>query len=178
MFLCPLDNFSKAHFLSINCYNRQLQSLLLSLVCVAATQSLLSTQGLHPLHLCAEQNRSDLHRGARHHLQGAALCAHLSSPPLELRWPAGEDLGLPEACAHVRFTFPLSRCQTEGKWSEVKFGFKMLAEFHWDLISACSYTKPKGQLPDYTSPVVLPDGRTAVEDFCLKIHKNLIKELK
>lgn len=42
----------------------------------------------------------------------------------------------------------------------------------------CSYTKPKGQLPDYTSPVVLPDGRTSVEDFCLKIHKNLIKELK
>lgn len=42
----------------------------------------------------------------------------------------------------------------------------------------CSYTKPKGQLPDYTSPVVLPDGRTAVEDFCLKIHKNLIKEFK
>lgn len=42
----------------------------------------------------------------------------------------------------------------------------------------CSYTKPKGQLPDYTSPVVLPDGRTSVEDFCLKIHKNLVKELK
>lgn len=41
-----------------------------------------------------------------------------------------------------------------------------------------SYTKPKGQLPDYTSPVVLPNGRTSVEDFCLKIHKNLIKELK
>uniref|UniRef100_A0AAQ4QE88 Developmentally regulated GTP binding protein 1 n=1 Tax=Gasterosteus aculeatus aculeatus TaxID=481459 RepID=A0AAQ4QE88_GASAC len=40
------------------------------------------------------------------------------------------------------------------------------------------YTKPKGQLPDYTSPVVLPDGHTAVEDFCLKIHKNLLKELK
>ena len=41
-----------------------------------------------------------------------------------------------------------------------------------------SYTKPKGQLPDYTSPVVLPDDHTAVEDFCLKIHKTLIKEFK
>lgn len=41
-----------------------------------------------------------------------------------------------------------------------------------------SYTKPKGQLPDYTSPVVLPDDHTAVEDFCLKIHKSLIKEFK
>ncbi|MGH0184648.1 UNVERIFIED_CONTAM: hypothetical protein FKN15_015592, partial [Acipenser sinensis] len=40
------------------------------------------------------------------------------------------------------------------------------------------YTKPKGQLPDYTSPVVLPVERTSVEDFCLKIHKTLIKEFK
>uniref|UniRef100_A0A2K5S096 Developmentally regulated GTP binding protein 1 n=1 Tax=Cebus imitator TaxID=2715852 RepID=A0A2K5S096_CEBIM len=40
------------------------------------------------------------------------------------------------------------------------------------------YTKPKGQLPDYTSPVVLPYSRTTVEDFCMKIHKNLIKEFK
>ena len=48
----------------------------------------------------------------------------------------------------------------------------------WQIFLICSYTKPKGQLPDYTSPVVLPDGRTTVEDFCLKIHKNLMKELK
>lgn len=47
-----------------------------------------------------------------------------------------------------------------------------------DPVFLCSYTKPKGQLPDYTSPVVLPDDHTTVEDFCLKIHKNLIKELK
>lgn len=61
----------------------------------------MSQQGLHPMHLCAEQNRSDLHRGAGHHLQGAALCAHLGPPPLELRRPTGEDVGLPEAGAHV-----------------------------------------------------------------------------
>lgn len=48
----------------------------------------------------------------------------------------------------------------------------------WLNVLIYSYTKPKGQLPDYTSPVVLPDGRTVVEDFCLKIHKNLIKEFK
>lgn len=41
-----------------------------------------------------------------------------------------------------------------------------------------SYTKPKGQLPDYTSPVVLPYCKTTVEDFCMKIHKNLIKDFK
>lgn len=51
----------------------------------AATYGLLSQQGLRPMHLCAQQNRSDLHRGAGHHLQGASLRAHLCSQPLELR---------------------------------------------------------------------------------------------
>lgn len=49
---------------------------------------------------------------------------------------------------------------------------------YWDDTFTYSYTKPKGQLPDYTSPVVLPNDRTSVEDFCMKIHKNLIKEFK
>lgn len=40
------------------------------------------------------------------------------------------------------------------------------------------YTKPKGQLPVYTTPLVLPHSRTTVGDFCLKIHKNLTKEFK
>ncbi|XP_055474030.1 developmentally-regulated GTP-binding protein 1-like [Psammomys obesus] len=49
----------------------------------------------------------------------------------------------------------------------------------WDYLKLVRiYTKPKGQLPDYTSPVVLPYSRTTVEDFCMKIHKNLIKEFK
>uniref|UniRef100_A0A8C4LQL1 OBG-type G domain-containing protein n=1 Tax=Equus asinus TaxID=9793 RepID=A0A8C4LQL1_EQUAS len=40
------------------------------------------------------------------------------------------------------------------------------------------YIRPKGQLPDHRSPVVVHYPRTMVEDFCLKIHKNLIKEFK
>eukprot|EP00061_Rhincodon_typus_P016274 g44396.t1 len=47
-----------------------------------------------------------------------------------------------------------------------------------DVVEGNRYTKPKGQLPDYTSPVVLPHRKTTVEDFCMKIHKNLIKEFK
>lgn len=42
----------------------------------------------------------------------------------------------------------------------------------------CSYTKPKGQLPDYTSPVVLKSMATTVENFCIKIHKSIIKDFK
>ena len=40
------------------------------------------------------------------------------------------------------------------------------------------YTKPKGQLPDYTAPVVLKGGRNSVEDFCNKLHRSIIKEFK
>ncbi|KAK2100633.1 GTP-binding protein [Saguinus oedipus] len=54
-----------------------------------------------------------------------------------------------------------------------------LLEKIWDYLKLVRiYTKPKGQLPDYTSPVVLPYSRTTVEDFCMKIHKNLIREFK
>ena len=41
-----------------------------------------------------------------------------------------------------------------------------------------SYTKPKGQLPDYESPVILPEGKSAVEDFCNRIHKQLLSDFK
>lgn len=41
-----------------------------------------------------------------------------------------------------------------------------------------SYTKPKGQLPDYEAPVILTRDRQTVEDFCNKVHRTLIKEFK
>jgi hypothetical protein len=40
------------------------------------------------------------------------------------------------------------------------------------------YTKPKGQIPDYTAPVVLHDQTPSVEDFCNKIHKGLMAQFK
>ena len=41
-----------------------------------------------------------------------------------------------------------------------------------------SYTKPKGQLPDYTTPVVLQQGKSSVEDLCNNIHKGIMREFK
>lgn len=40
------------------------------------------------------------------------------------------------------------------------------------------YTKPKGQLPDYSAPVVLMQGKSSVEDFCNKIHRAILAEFK
>jgi small GTP-binding protein len=40
------------------------------------------------------------------------------------------------------------------------------------------YTKPKGQIPDYNAPVVLHDSSPSIEDFCNKLHKQLISQFK
>lgn len=40
------------------------------------------------------------------------------------------------------------------------------------------YTKPKGQLPDYSTPVVLDQNKCSVEDLCNNIHKSILKEFK
>ncbi len=38
--------------------------------------------------------------------------------------------------------------------------------------------QPKGQLPDYSAPVVLRNGQNTVGDFCDNIHRTLIKDFK
>ncbi len=40
------------------------------------------------------------------------------------------------------------------------------------------YTKPKGQIPDYEEPVILPNSTRTVADFCGKIHKSLLAEFR
>jgi ribosome-interacting GTPase 1 len=42
------------------------------------------------------------------------------------------------------------------------------------------YTKPQGQQPDFTDPVVLSTDRggCTVEDFCNHIHRSLVKDVK
>ena len=60
-----------------------------------------------------------------------------------------------------------------------KWNFDDLLEKMWDYLALLRlYTKPKGQLPDYETPVVLPRSKHTVEDFCNKIHRTIIKEFK
>jgi ribosome-interacting GTPase 1 len=40
------------------------------------------------------------------------------------------------------------------------------------------YTKPKGRDPDYNAPVILPRKFSRIEDFCSKIHRNMIKDFR
>ncbi|CAH1801597.1 unnamed protein product [Owenia fusiformis] len=60
-----------------------------------------------------------------------------------------------------------------------KWNFDDLLEKMWDYLKLVRiYTKPKGQLPDYESPVVLKASAVSVEDFCNKLHRSIMKEFK
>eukprot|EP00428_Durinskia_dybowskii_P037758 CAMPEP_0170261942 /NCGR_PEP_ID=MMETSP0116_2-20130129/30853_1 /TAXON_ID=400756 /ORGANISM="Durinskia baltica, Strain CSIRO CS-38" /LENGTH=371 /DNA_ID=CAMNT_0010513009 /DNA_START=91 /DNA_END=1206 /DNA_ORIENTATION=- len=54
-----------------------------------------------------------------------------------------------------------------------------LADMIWKYMELLRiYTKPKGQIPDYTAPVILPAQKNTIEDFCLRIHKSLLAQFK
>ncbi|MCP9259454.1 Developmentally-regulated GTP-binding protein 1 [Dirofilaria immitis] len=60
-----------------------------------------------------------------------------------------------------------------------KWNFDDLLEKMWDYLNLIRvYTKPKGQLPDYNAPIVLPAETRTVDDLCSKIHKTLRKDFK
>lgn len=60
-----------------------------------------------------------------------------------------------------------------------KWNFDDLLEKLWSYLKLVRiYTKPKGQLPDYSAPVVLTQGKSTVEDFCNKIHRAIIQDFK
>lgn len=59
------------------------------------------------------------------------------------------------------------------------WGLDDLREKTWQYLDMLRiYTKPKGQIPDYNSPVVLPRTKNTVEEFCLRIHKGLLAQFK
>ena len=35
------------------------------------------------------------------------------------------------------------------------------------------FTKPKGQIPDFNAPIILPRSKCTIENFCMRIHKSL-----
>jgi len=54
-----------------------------------------------------------------------------------------------------------------------------LLEKIWEYLNLIRiYTKPKGQVPDYEAPVVMPAGKCTVEEFCRRIHKTLLEQFK
>jgi len=60
-----------------------------------------------------------------------------------------------------------------------RWNFDDLLDLMWQYLQLVRiYTKPKGQLPDYSSPIVLHSERTSIEDFCNKLHRTIAREFK
>jgi small GTP-binding protein len=60
-----------------------------------------------------------------------------------------------------------------------EWNFDDLLEMVWKYLDMYRvYTKPKGQIPDYDAPVVLPRERATVGNFCNRIHKTLFEQFK
>ncbi|KAG6335533.1 hypothetical protein ID866_3563 [Astraeus odoratus] len=54
-----------------------------------------------------------------------------------------------------------------------------LIEKMWEALKLVRvYTKPRGQSPDYSAPVVLRHGKCSIDDFCNAIHKEIAKQMK
>lgn len=63
--------------------------------------------------------------------------------------------------------------------SEKGWNVDELLEMMWEKLNLRRiYTKPKGQSPDYSSPVVLRANACTVEDFCKSIHKTIVDTFK
>lgn len=60
-----------------------------------------------------------------------------------------------------------------------EWNFDEMLERIWSYLNMIRiYTKPRGQVPDYDEPVVLPSKKNTVEEFCLRIHKSLLQQFK
>ncbi|GJN33174.1 hypothetical protein PR202_gb21741 [Eleusine coracana subsp. coracana] len=54
-----------------------------------------------------------------------------------------------------------------------------LLEKVWEYLDLVRiYTKPKGLNPDYEDPVIVSSKKKTVEDFCNRIHKDMVKQFK
>ena len=63
--------------------------------------------------------------------------------------------------------------------AHLKWNLDELLEKIWDKLDLMRiYTKPKGQVPDYEEPVILLRKKRTVADFCNKIHRSLVRDLK
>jgi hypothetical protein len=63
--------------------------------------------------------------------------------------------------------------------ADKEWNFDDLLERIWQELNMMRiYTKPRGQIPDYDAPVVLPRQKNTVEEFCKRIHKGLLAQFK
>jgi small GTP-binding protein len=63
--------------------------------------------------------------------------------------------------------------------AHLEWNLDELLEKIWEYLNLIRiYTKPRGQIPDYTAPVVMRATNATVENFCNRIHKGIMKQFK
>jgi len=63
--------------------------------------------------------------------------------------------------------------------AHLEWNLDEMVEKCWEYLDLIRvYTKPKGLFPDYEEPVVLPKKNSDMKGFCMRIHRNLLKEFK
>ncbi|KAF6164636.1 hypothetical protein GIB67_032864 [Kingdonia uniflora] len=63
--------------------------------------------------------------------------------------------------------------------AHLEWNLEGLLEKIWEYLDLTRiYTKPKGMNPDYEDPVILSSKIKTVEDFCIRIHKDMLKQFK
>ena len=61
--------------------------------------------------------------------------------------------------------------------SQHEWNLEELMETIWERTNMLRiYTKPKGQIPDYEEPVILHAENPTIEEFCNRLHRNLIND--
>eukprot|EP00934_Nitzschia_sp_Nitz4_P004495 Nitzschia sp. Nitz4//scaffold6_size259037//251256//252484//NITZ4_001129-RA/size259037-augustus-gene-0.312-mRNA-1//1//CDS//3329557058//4485//frame0 len=61
--------------------------------------------------------------------------------------------------------------------SQHKWNLEELMEEIWDRCNMIRiYTKPQGQMPDYDEPVILHSDQPTVEEFCNRLHRQIMDE--
>eukprot|EP00941_MAST-03F_sp_MAST-3F-sp1_P005747 g5747.t1 len=63
--------------------------------------------------------------------------------------------------------------------SQYEWNFDVLLEHIWEYAQMLRlYTKPKGQIPDYSEPVIMHARRPTIAQFCDRLHKGILPKLK
>jgi ribosome-interacting GTPase 1 len=63
--------------------------------------------------------------------------------------------------------------------AHLEWNLDSLLEKMWEYLALIRiYTKPKGQIPDYNSPIVMRNANPTIEDFCNRIHTSIARHLK
>lgn len=63
--------------------------------------------------------------------------------------------------------------------AHLEWNLDELVEKMWEYLDLLRiYTKPKGQAPDYSTPVVVPASKNSISSFCSRIHRQMIKDFK